>query len=163
VIGVAFDGSPESRAALTVAAELGEAAGAALRIFGVAESDIFLGYAAAPTGRDPGELIRSQKAYLEDEIATAIEGLSHKLRPLSQVLSGNAAELLAAKADEGVDLLLMGSRGRGPARRVMLGSVSSKLARSAPCPLLVVPRAAGRGKHSGDQVNGARAAPPGSA
>jgi hypothetical protein len=37
-----------------------------------------------------------------------------------------------------------GSRGYGPARRVLIGSVSSKIARSSPCPLLVVPRTAER-------------------
>jgi nucleotide-binding universal stress UspA family protein len=42
----------------------------------------------------------------------------------------------------GIDLLVLGSRGYGPALRTMLGSATSELMRSAPCPLLVFPRAA---------------------
>jgi nucleotide-binding universal stress UspA family protein len=142
VIGVAFDGSPESKAALATAASLGEAAAATLRIFGVAESDIFFGYTAMPSAADQAELLRTQKEHLEREIGEAAERLPRGLRAATQVLSGDAAEKIASKAEEGVDLLVTGSRGYGPARRVLLGSVSSKLARSAPCPLLVVPRTA---------------------
>jgi nucleotide-binding universal stress UspA family protein len=36
---------------------------------------------------------------------------------------------------------VVGSRGYGPVKRVLLGGVSSKLARNAPAPLLVVSRA----------------------
>ena len=43
-------------------------------------------------------------------------------------------------------ILVVGSRGYGPLRRVMLGSVSGKLTRSAPAPVIVHPR--GRHAHS---------------
>jgi nucleotide-binding universal stress UspA family protein len=39
-----------------------------------------------------------------------------------------------------LDLLVLGSRGYGPVRRVLLGSVSAPLLDRAPCPVLVVPR-----------------------
>jgi nucleotide-binding universal stress UspA family protein len=42
----------------------------------------------------------------------------------------------------GSDLLAVGSRGYGPLRAVLLGSVSSALVRSAASPLVVVPRGA---------------------
>jgi universal stress protein family protein len=35
---------------------------------------------------------------------------------------------------------VLGSRGFGPLRRIVLGSVSTKVLRSAACPVLVVPR-----------------------
>jgi nucleotide-binding universal stress UspA family protein len=40
------------------------------------------------------------------------------------------------------DLLVTGSRGYGPLRRVLIGSVSTPLMHSAPCPVMVVPRTA---------------------
>ena len=43
---------------------------------------------------------------------------------------------------EGIDLMLVGSRGYGPMGRVLLGSVSSQLMHAAPCPVIVVPRGA---------------------
>jgi nucleotide-binding universal stress UspA family protein len=147
VIGVAFDGSGESEAALAEAARLGEAASATLRVFAVAEAHVYLGYPPVPSTYDHEGALHSIKEHLDRAIAKALETLPRDLRASGQVLSGHAAELLMSKAEEGVDLLVTGSRGYGPARRVLLGSVSSKLARSAPCPLLVVPRTAER---SGD-------------
>lgn len=53
---------------------------------------------------------------------------------------GDPARVLEAAAREGLDLLVLGSRGFGPLRRVLLGSVSSELVREAPWPVMVVPR-----------------------
>ena len=49
-------------------------------------------------------------------------------------------EALANVAQAPGTLLVVGSRGYGPLRRVLLGSVSTELVRSAPCPLIVTPR-----------------------
>jgi nucleotide-binding universal stress UspA family protein len=59
------------------------------------------------------------------------------------LLDGDARELLAGES-AGLDLLVVGSRGYGPLRAVLLGSVSSALVRSAQSPLVVVPRGADR-------------------
>jgi nucleotide-binding universal stress UspA family protein len=144
VIGVAFDATPESKFALAEAARIGEETSATLRVFAVAESNIYFGYAAARAGITHEQVFQSMKEHLEREIAEALEQLPRELRASGNVVSGDAAEALVSKAEEGIDLLVMGSRGYGPARRVLLGSVSSKLAHSAPCPLLVVPRTAAR-------------------
>jgi len=37
------------------------------------------------------------------------------------------------------DLLVVGSHGKGPMKRLFLGSVSEGVLRRAPCPVLVVP------------------------
>ena len=57
------------------------------------------------------------------------------------VVDGYADDELA-RLSEGVDLLVCGSRGRGPLGRVMLGSVAAGVLRKARCPVLVVPRGA---------------------
>jgi len=44
----------------------------------------------------------------------------------------------------GLDLLVCGSRGYGPVRTVLLGSVSHALAHHARCPLMVLPRGSER-------------------
>ena len=43
--------------------------------------------------------------------------------------------------DPSLDLLVVGSRGYGPLSRLVHGSTSQQLARSARCPLLVLTRA----------------------
>ena len=52
---------------------------------------------------------------------------------------GDPARELAYAADD-LDLLVTGSRGYGPLRRLMLGSTSTKLVHEAPCPVLVLTR-----------------------
>ena len=54
---------------------------------------------------------------------------------------GPPAKELCDEAED-ADLLVMGSRGYGPLRSVLLGSVSAGVVRSAPCPVLVIPRSA---------------------
>jgi nucleotide-binding universal stress UspA family protein len=56
------------------------------------------------------------------------------------VVFGDPAEALmmaALEADAG--LLVVGSRGRGPIASMVMGSVSARLASTAPCPVVVVP------------------------
>jgi nucleotide-binding universal stress UspA family protein len=55
---------------------------------------------------------------------------------------GLAGEELAAFGDE-VQLLVVGSRGYGPMKRLILGSTADYLERHARCSLLVLPRSAG--------------------
>jgi nucleotide-binding universal stress UspA family protein len=74
-IGVAFDGSPESEAALAEATRLGQAAGAALRIFAVAESNIYFGYPPAPAPYDQAEVFSSMKEHLRPNLAYAARAL----------------------------------------------------------------------------------------
>jgi nucleotide-binding universal stress UspA family protein len=52
-------------------------------------------------------------------------------------IEGHAATVLIAAAD-GADLLVVGSRGRGGVRSVLLGSVALHCLSHAPCPVLVV-------------------------
>lgn len=55
------------------------------------------------------------------------------------VQPGDPAQLLRACLSDGASLAVVGSRGRGPTRAALLGSVSSELARTAPCPVVIVP------------------------
>ena len=49
-------------------------------------------------------------------------------------------ELCRLAADEGADLLVVVSHGRGVLKRVLLGSVSDYVLHHSPCPVLVVRR-----------------------
>ena len=49
-----------------------------------------------------------------------------------------------ASASHDLDLLVCGSRGRGPLRAVLLGSVAERLLRGAGCPVVIVPRPTGQ-------------------
>jgi len=131
-IGIAYNGSPESRQALAVARELATQTGASLHALEVVSIPTFAyaGVVAPTAGDGLDEMLEEANARLGK--LTDIEG---------RAAYGLAGEELAAFGDE-VDLLIVGSRGYGPLRRLMLGSTSDYLQRHARCPLLVLPRPA---------------------
>jgi nucleotide-binding universal stress UspA family protein len=77
------------------------------------------------------------------EALRALDALAEPLRKLGHLVEvqyeeGPAALTLRdAAAEYGADLIVVGSRGRGPAVSAILGSVSADLVDHAPCPVLV--------------------------
>ncbi|HSZ13710.1 MAG TPA: universal stress protein [Solirubrobacteraceae bacterium] len=129
-VGVAYNGSPESIAALAAAREIAAPTQARIRALEVISvpSVAYTGIVPAALGESIDVLLdqaRSRMAELADVEGSAVYGL--------------AGEELA-KLGEDVDLLVVGSRGYGPVRRLVLGSTSEYLQRHARCPLLVLPR-----------------------
>jgi nucleotide-binding universal stress UspA family protein len=74
--------------------------------------------------------------FVSEKVADASVGL--KIRQLV-----NAGQPFGAIVDcaekEGVDLIVMSSHGRSGLSRMLIGSVTDKILRGAPCPVLVVP------------------------
>ncbi len=55
------------------------------------------------------------------------------------VWTGDPGDMIVEAAEaEHADMVLVGSHGRGPVGRLLLGSVSEHVVRNAPCPVLVV-------------------------
>jgi len=135
VLAVGFDGSPEAGVALGVADAIGHAAAATLRVIAVRAP-------ATTTAAAQVEAIAASRDVpdLEDTLHATVGDLDSELRALPVAERGNPAVVLVARAEEGVDLLVMGSRGYGPLRAVLLGSVSARVMRESPCPVLVTPR-----------------------
>jgi nucleotide-binding universal stress UspA family protein len=139
-ITVGFDGSEESVLALHDAVELGRATAADLRIVAVAE--------APPTvyGKGPGaragwkELKSAIEEHLREQLDKPQRAIPTGVAAEATLTSGDPAGALADAGRIPGTLLFIGSRGYGPLRRVLLGSVSSKLAGAAPCPIIVRPR-----------------------
>jgi nucleotide-binding universal stress UspA family protein len=138
VIGVAFDGSSESFAAVEAACELGVASGATVRLIGVAQEPPkpTAGMTAAWAAAD-----FDYRAAMLAELETVADNLPPELRAQVLLSDGDPARTLIQRAAP-LSLLVMGSHGRGPVRRALLGSVSAAVLRDLPCPVLVVPRGA---------------------
>ncbi len=125
-VGVAWDGTPAARAALTWAVDLAGAAG-----FGLLVIHVHPTLAHRPLGRVHGDL--EEGVALARELAAddvAVEGAQRSGDP--------AGELIAATESE-VGMLVVGSRAHGALARVLLGSVSGHVTRNAHAPVLVVP------------------------
>ncbi len=136
VLGVAYDDSPEARAALELAGELASGAAATVRVIGVLDAG------KPPPGSGSGiqQIASTARAGLRDAIHDAAAALPSQVRALPVVCRGNPVPELLSQCEQGVDLLLMGSRGYGPVRSVLLGSTSSMIIRAARIPVIVVPR-----------------------
>ena len=138
-IGVAYDGSPEAKAALQRAVALAETAGA--RVVPVSIVDL----------RTPTTIAYGYEQYVDAvrELATLeLKEAGAAVRASGDVESikreGDPASELAHVSGE-LDLLVTGSRGYGPLKRVLLGSVTTRLVREAEGPLLLLPRSAADG------------------
>ena len=145
-IGAAYAPTPEGREALRVAAALARASSARLRAIEVldpkhaAEQSPGLLATSTTTGTPLRTRPRAHRLTKEAELQEALDAVSEGLESEIDVLFNDPADGLLAAARH-VDLLVMGSRGRGPVRAAILGSVSHSVAKEAPCPVLILPRA----------------------
>jgi nucleotide-binding universal stress UspA family protein len=135
-IGVAYDGGAEADLALDFALALAQPSGAALRLW----------LAIAPTGLESAhperyaEFTEYMHGWASGQLERGLQRAGDGAR--AEVLEGDPAEAIRdAAGAEGVDLVVCGSRGYGPVRRVLAGSTSRRLLDGARQPVIVVPRA----------------------
>jgi nucleotide-binding universal stress UspA family protein len=134
---VPVDGSDNSYRALDAALLLSEKLGSKITVVNVMEQ--------VPITHIESEKLLSQllQAYKKEnqeilskcsKIATE-KGLSIK----TLLLQGNPASvILDYSKKEKFDLVIMGSRGMGKFKRLILGSVSSKIVHHSPCAILLI-------------------------
>lgn len=130
-ITVGYNGGRDSRIALVAAAGLAEAAGAALRVITAIRP---------PPSSAPGaRYLANLEAEIREDLDAAFELVDPGTKVEATIVKGDPASVLIGQS-AGSDALVVGSRERGPARRVILGSVSSEVMTTARCPVIVCPR-----------------------
>jgi nucleotide-binding universal stress UspA family protein len=139
-IVLATDGSEEATLAAKTAADITTRTG----------SELHVAYTApVPVAVDPSfEVLRISKEAEESVKKRAQQFLDEQLKQLeadggsvaqSHARIGRPDEEIVVLADElGAGLIVLGSRGLGGIRRLLLGSVSDSVVRHAHCPVLVV-------------------------
>ena len=130
-IGVGYDGSPESEHALGVARKLASEQHAELSAFEAVSLPAYAFWGPPIPDEDTIDML-VERAH---QRIAGIEGIT------PHATYGNAAEELALYSAS-LDLLVVGSRGYGSLGRLVHGSTTLQLARTARCPLLVLTRAA---------------------
>ena len=141
------DGSPDSVAALKVAAQFADRIQSPLILAHVGEL-VHVPYAASyPFGGTAGPLAVAEEIESEEDVTerlldqAAVE--AGVVDPDRRHRVGHPAERLAEIADEeDAELIVVGSRGRGAFKAAFLGSVAYSLVGIARCPVLIVPSGA---------------------
>jgi nucleotide-binding universal stress UspA family protein len=143
---VPTDGSENAGLALPHAAELAGIDGGIVDLLNVIDID------AAGGAFDAGGLEPEFVERLEERGQAAVDDAADELASLApdaeirttvqrtDAGSGVATTIAAAVEENGDDLVVMGSHGRGNLRRTLLGSVASKVLRTVDVPVLVAVR-----------------------
>ena len=141
---VPTDFSKPSDAALAHARRLADSMGASLHVLHVVDN-MFL---RAVLG-DPRDYEAAALRQLQDRVPAEDRG---QMTSLAVERSDQPAERIIGYARaHGIDLIVMGTHGRGRVAHLLLGSVAEKVARTAPCPVLTMrdaPPLAGIGRAS---------------
>lgn len=134
-IVVGFDGSDTSLIALQRGVWEAERWGARLTVVSAVN---FGSVSWVPEGGYHDEVIADVRKSLKEALDKVER--TRDIRIDTHALEGNPAQLMA-EFSTAVDLLVMGSRGRGGFAGVLLGSTSQTVLQQAHCPVMIVPRA----------------------
>ncbi|MBI4264364.1 MAG: universal stress protein [Acidobacteria bacterium] len=136
---VPTDFSGPSDAALEYARGLAAKLGASLFVLHVIDDELAMGAFELLTAHPAA----SRTAMLKD----AQERLAHRitaedrsrLRARTEVVFGPSARMIVDyAADNGFDLIVMGTHGRSGVAHLLMGSVAERVIRTAPCPVVTV-------------------------
>ena len=137
-IVAAYDGSDQAIKALNTAIELAKAFNSKLDVVEVVDTAALLGMGFAPI---PSDVI----AQIYNKAQNDVEQAKKKAQEAgvkdvtSQVLEGDpATSIIEYASKNGADLIVIGSRGLSTFKRLVLGSVSSKVVQESRIPVLVV-------------------------
>ena len=138
---VPLDGSEKASAAAGKAVELASIVGAEVTMFHVIP-------ALPPYVNRYGEHLGGAYQQIHNELQATGEEILQKaqddfaksgVKLNVKILWGNPAEEICREAKEGdFDLIVMGSRGLGEIKGFIMGSVSNRVVRHAPTPVLIV-------------------------
>lgn len=138
-VGVAYDGTAESRTALRRAEALCRDTGASLHLI-VAEDPVVAGIEGGEEFTPLTNATAVLKAAIA-EVASTIHVDGETLDPGWRKADKSIAKAIAEACEPRVDILVAGTR--KPLDRLLLGSITGHLIDEAPCAVLVVPHEEG--------------------
>jgi len=137
---VCTDFSPASQVALDYGRNVARTFGASLRVVHVVENMearyyVDAGYIPLP------DLQKHAEEAARRKLATVVTDDDRKsLHAESTILRSTAPAraIVNYAKDEAIDMIVVGTHGRGGVSRVLLGSIAERVVRTAPCPVLTV-------------------------
>ena len=137
---VPTDFSDTSDQALRYGKALAQAFGASLHLLHVVQEPFAQPWAVEAYGFSLATL---QEEWMKEanqrlEAALTADERTALKATLATQLGHPYLEILRYAQEKGVDLIVMGTHGRGPLGHVVMGSVAERIVRKAPCPVLTV-------------------------
>lgn len=138
---MAYDNTTQANLAVQHAYKMAAAYGASMTIFHVIPDTAV---AAAGTGAKaaskPSALVKETKNKAKDMLEQLKKSLANpEVKIDTAVAVGKPSLEVCKKAQiEGYDVIVMGSRGLGKITGLLGGSVSRKVSRHAPCPVILI-------------------------
>jgi nucleotide-binding universal stress UspA family protein len=134
---VPTDFSECSEAAVKYGYALAEAFGATLHLLNVVQDPYTVPWAAEGFAAPIGDLLADWQAHAKRRLADSVPAGAPKTVVTTQVGSPHPEIVRYATRHE-IDLIVLGTHGRGPLGHMLLGSVAERVVRTAPCPVLTV-------------------------
>ena len=140
---VATDFSPASETALAYGRELARHFGGTLHVLHVVENvyAYMVGTDAAIGAMIPSTLQQELEKAAQRQLDAAVGDDDRRelnAKPVLLTGSGAAVEIVAFARKAGIDIIVLGTTGRGPMSHLLMGNVAEKVVRTAPCPVLTV-------------------------
>lgn len=138
---VATDFSEPSDVALAYGRELARSFGATLVVLHVVENIMTRAFGPDGYAITNPDLQRDLEASADKQVnALLSEEDRQALRAEAVIISSNTPALAIADyaRTTGIDLIVMGTHGRGAVAHLLMGSVAERVVRTAPCPVLTV-------------------------
>ncbi len=137
---VPTDFSETSDVALTYARELASAFQSALHVLHVLADPYAQPWAVETSEFSLSGLAKQWEDGANERLTNLFSKTERKKLGVRLVtrLGHPVVQILHYAKDEAIDLIVMGTLGRGPVAHMLIGSVAEKVVRQAPCPVLTV-------------------------
>jgi len=137
---VPTDFSAPSNAALALAKRMARTSGASLHLIHVLDDPFAAAYVAEVYAPPPAGIteswLKGAQALLDGQLTPDEQVL---FRSTQEVMFGTPArDIVNHAAANDIDLIVMGTHGRGGVHHLLMGSVAERVVRAAPCPVLTV-------------------------
>jgi nucleotide-binding universal stress UspA family protein len=135
---VPTDFSECSEAAIRYGRALAEAFDASLFLLHVVQDPYTQPWAAEAFPAPLGEMLEQWQQQARARLLESLPAGDRGKVGVATLVGSPFYEIVRYAAEQQIDLIVIGTHGRGPLSHMLLGSVAEKVVRKAPCPVLTV-------------------------
>jgi nucleotide-binding universal stress UspA family protein len=135
---IPVDFSDCSDAAVKYGYALAEAFGATVHLLNVVQDPYTLPWAAEGFAAPIGDMLADWEGQAKRRLAEIVPTGSLTSTIVKTSVGSPHPEIVRYAGEQRIDLIVLGTHGRGPLGHMLLGSVAERVVRTAPCPVLTV-------------------------